>query len=269
MLSAFLLTRQLLSRTPARAAGRSLWTRYFARRFLRIFPLFAFILVTSYLVGRWFGLGLPYPMTGRELVGHLVLLRRQERAAGASRPEFQYYFVLPLFGAACVLWRKSDLALVVVASVLLGGVRRCGSGRSPLSVEHADRPHLGPYLPVFLLGSLAALAHERLAKARRAGARGSRALAWASLASSMLTIPSVYGALTGQPVGSEHFHDRLVLYGLVWSAFLLGTLLGTGACRALLSGRVIRYVGLISFSIYLWHVPVLRVVRSSRRCRPS
>lgn len=258
VLSAFLLTRQILVRTPAELAERSLWVHYFTRRFLRIFPLFIFILVTSYGVGRWFGLGLPYPISGRELVGHLLLLRGKS-VLWSIPPEFQYYFVLPLFGAACVLWRKW-IALVVVASVLLGAAA-LWIWPLPLPLADANRPHLGPYLPLFLLGSLAALAHDRLTRHAARWRPWLEGVAWASLAGALLTIPSLYRALTGEPISSEHFHNRVILYGLLWSAFLLGTLLGTGACRAALSGRVIRYVGFISFGIYLWHTPVLRVVK--------
>jgi peptidoglycan/LPS O-acetylase OafA/YrhL len=88
VLSAFLLTRQFLSRTPAALSERSLWTRYFARRFLRIFPLFTFVLVTSYLVGLGFGLALPFPISGGELVAHLTL-RAGKSVLWSIPPEFQ------------------------------------------------------------------------------------------------------------------------------------------------------------------------------------
>lgn len=256
VLSAFLLTRQILSRDRAALADRRLWLRYFARRFLRIFPLLTVLLVASDLVQRAFGLGLPFPLSGEAVVRHLLLLDGQG-VLWSIPPEFQFYFVLPALGAALVLLRSQPalavglcLALALVATRLW-----------PPALALDSAPYLGPYLPVFLCGSVAALLH-----AHAAPAAGQRALyEGAALASALafaLTTPSLFGALSGRNVPSDHFHDQLIFYGLIWSVFLVATLLGTGACRRALSGRAIRYLGQISFGMYLWHPAAVRVVRN-------
>jgi peptidoglycan/LPS O-acetylase OafA/YrhL len=257
VLSAFLLTRQVLSRDAAALADRGLWLRYFARRFLRIYPLFGFVLVTSYLMGRCSGVALPFAISGRELLAHLTL-RDGKDVLWSIPPEFAYYFVLPLVGAACVLLeRRVRWVLLAVAPAIA-----LATHLWPPSLAVASSHSLGPYLPVFLLGSAAALVHRRVA----ASAGGRRWLfegsAIACAVAVVLTIPSLFAAVSGRPVASDHFHGALVFYGVVWSAFLIGTLLGAGGCRAALSLPAVRYLGFISFSVYLWHMAVIRVVAS-------
>lgn len=259
VLSAFLLTRQILGRERAALTDRALWARYFARRFLRIFPLFAFVLVLSYATGRLFGVGLPFRISGQDLIAHLTLTAGKG-VLWSIPPEFQYYFVLPAVGAAFVLSRGHE-AIALGASLLMIVI---ASQLWPPSLAVAKAAYLGPYLPVFLLGSVAALVHGQLVRAatsagRRALYEGGALTCGVAVA---VTIPSVYRALSGRPIPSNHFSDNLIFYAVVWSGFLVCTLLGSGWCRAALSTRAIRYLGFISFSVYLWHMAVIRVVRN-------
>jgi peptidoglycan/LPS O-acetylase OafA/YrhL len=257
VLSAFLLTRQILSRDAAALADRRLWLRYFTRRFLRIFPLLTLLLVSSDLNQRWFGLGLPFPLSGWEVVDHL-LLRDGKGVLWSVPPEFQYYFVLPAIGVSFVLLRRQPLA--AIGGCLVASALALRLWPPVLALESA--PELGPYLPIFLCGSVAALVHSICAPTADRHRRMYEGVAIAALLAAAITTPSLFGVLSGQPVRSNHFHANLVFYGLVWSAFLVATLLGSGLCRRALSGRVIRYVGHISFSTYLWHPAVVRVVRN-------
>jgi len=257
VLSAFLLTRQILSREAAELADRALWLRYFARRFLRIFPLLTLMLIASDLMTRGFGLGLPFPLSGWQILDHL-LLRDGRGVLWSIPPEFQYYFVLPGIGTSFVLLRRRP---ELVVGVCLGAAL-VASRLWPPALAHSSVAYLGPYLPIFLCGSLAAFLHAMAAPtAPRFRARYEGAALAAGLAVT-LTIPSLFGALSGQKIGSGHFHASLVFYGMTWSIFLVSTLLGSGWCRKAFSGRAVRYLGRISFSLYLWHPAVVRVVRN-------
>jgi peptidoglycan/LPS O-acetylase OafA/YrhL len=257
VLSAFLLTRQILSRDRAALADRGLWIRYFARRFLRIFPLLTLMLISSDLIMRWFGLGLPFPLSGWEILDHL-LLRDGQGVLWSIPPEFQYYFVLPAIGVGFVLLR-SQPALAIGGCL---GAALLASRLWPAALAIGSAPYLGPYLPIFLCGSVAALLHSIGAPTAARHRRVYEGVAIAALLVVTITIPSLFGALSGRPVRSDHFHGSLVFYGMAWSAFLVATLFGSGLCRKALSGRVLRYLGLISFSTYLWHPAVVRVVRN-------
>ena len=52
---------------------------------------------------------------------------------------------------------------------------------------------------------------------------------------------------------------RNALYGYLYAVLVFGVLLGSPALRKVFEIRAIRFVGLISYSLYLWHTIVLGV----------
>jgi peptidoglycan/LPS O-acetylase OafA/YrhL len=48
----------------------------------------------------------------------------------------------------------------------------------------------------------------------------------------------------------------------LWALFLLGHLHGTGHIERVLRAPPLRFLGVISFSVYLWHLPI--VVQAAR-----
>jgi len=69
-------------------------------------------------------------------------------------------------------------------------------------------------------------------------------------------------------VDSFHFHKAFLLSGLLWSVFVVAYLNGVGIFRWLLATRPLRYIGVVSFSVYLWHIPILTLVGNHLRADP-
>ena len=59
----------------------------------------------------------------------------------------------------------------------------------------------------------------------------------------------------------SRFHSDVVWYGLAWSVLLLAATNGNGVVRRALEWKPPCFVGLVSFSIYMWHLPVIAVLR--------
>ena len=121
---------------------------------------------------------------------------------------------------------------------------------------------LGYYLPVFVLGSLAALTHWRLSEA--GGGAASKPWAFEALATAVvvfvvLRVPSVWSAAVS-PIPDDRFHHDFLGFGTLWALLLVGVLNGAGLWRRLLSWRPLRLVGVVSFSVYLWHLPIIRTL---------
>ncbi len=258
VLSAFLLSLPLL-RLPANGLGnRRLWLNYAVRRCLRIFPLFTLVLVVSYLFADG---GYVIPLSGAELKQHLLL--RQGKSIFWTIPvEFKYYIVLPFMVLLLVVPLRRNLvasaAMLAVVLLLIEG------WLWPARDAGINSVALGPYLPIFLLGSFAALLHQRLLErpwTRSAAVRRSAEVgAFLLLLVAFALVPEVSAWVFGKPVPSDRFHQNFLLFGSLWSAFIVLCFLGTGILRRLLAAPPIRFLGIISFSAYLWHMPVIHLV---------
>jgi peptidoglycan/LPS O-acetylase OafA/YrhL len=250
VLSAFLLTWQQLGRSDAELHRLRPWLVYAARRVLRIFPLYAVVL----LVG-W-GLG---DLDAREVARHLAL-REGQGVYWTIPVEFKYYLVLPVvvFAFALALGRRT---LPVVAGVAIALPLVAWLWPPPPPGEAVV--WLGPYLPVFLLGSLTAFVHWKLS-AQAFAPTGLLRLALplvaiAALASVLVLVPDAWLRLTAREVEPARFQANFVLLGALWSLFLLGTLQGGRGLARALAWKPLRLVGIVSFSIYLWHLQVILI----------
>jgi len=122
---------------------------------------------------------------------------------------------------------------------------------------------LGPYLVLFFCGALAARADLAL----RARTNPQSTTAWATLAvlvlaALVLTIPAAWAAVHGTAMDPALNHTWFLFFGLAWSALLLAVLHGPGWLRRPFATRPMRLVGVVSFSLYLWHMPVLDGLRA-------
>lgn len=120
---------------------------------------------------------------------------------------------------------------------------------------------LGPYLPIFLLGSFAALLLDRISKEkwvdRTSFKLSAEIVAYTAMASSFLLVPDILGGVLDRDIPRFSFHKEFLLFGAIWALFIVSCHLGTGVIRRILSAKPIRFIGIISFSVYLWHMPVI------------
>jgi peptidoglycan/LPS O-acetylase OafA/YrhL len=170
--------------------------------------------------------------------------------------EFKFYFVLPLLAVCFVLVFKRNLwlsAALTAAGVALAAWFWPDSD--------TNDPRLGPYLPIFLIGSFLALlhwhSHEQKWLQMRSAKVGLEIAGWLSLAVLVALIPSVASLLTGQEVPYNAFHKQFLLFCSLWAIVLVATIHGYGGLRAMFAQHVLRFFGFISFSFYMLHVIVL------------
>ncbi len=269
VLSAFLLTRSFL------AAGREAFRRpfllnYALRRVLRVYPLYALYLLVALVtsLGLWRLRGWPAPvgepmtLSPADFWRQLTLQRGMD-ITWSILVEFRYYFLLPLVALAFAAAGRTRFWICILFTV--AGVA-ASRGIWPPSDLLPNDPRLGPYLPVFFLGSLAAVAHLRWRETgwhERAGARWLlEAAGWLALALLVGLIPAVASHLLGHPVPPRTVHRQLLAMGLLWAVVLLACLEGAGGLRRVFAGRALRVVGWISFGVYLWHVTLIKAARS-------
>lgn len=255
VLSAYLLDRQIALALRSGKSNRDYWINYFLRRFMRIFPLFFIALWVNWAVQNYgYALGLP---RWQNVIKHLLFM--EGHSVFWSVPvEFKYYFLSPLWMYFCHRVLRWKLTPVLVSTFAIAA----------LSVGAAiayDFPRTStiPFLSTFLVGT--ALSVYELVKAptftQPAVRQRWEVLGYIGMALVLLTNPTYFSALTGIDMD---FHDPIFYlpFSLLWAGVLMSAKHGTGSLGRLLSFRFLRFLGAISFSAYLFHMPLLRWVQS-------
>ena len=254
VISGFLITRILLRSADEIRAGRATHQhalrQFYARRFLRIFPLYYLYLAicvaaklgdarsavpwfATYLGNFYlsFHTGLTAPL------GHFWTLAVEE----------QFYLLWPF----CVLWiPRARLATVAVVLIVVGTVSKMLIYRSTGN-DLAGYLLLPDCLDTLACGALLAMLADRI------GLR--RVYAYLRPAA----IPGVAMVVAGALLIDSNFAKSLGFTVISAGICLAGSWLVVRAClnpggrlAAVLLWRPVRYIGTISYGIYVWHVGV-------------
>lgn len=255
-LSAYLLTDALLAKPTAELLTAATWRRYAARRIRRIYPLYVVVLLAGTLLA---GSGWVIPLAPREALAHLTLQAGKD-VYWSVPVEFKYYLVIPFLALACHGLRR--LAPWLAPAAVLGALG-LAAGLWPASASVINGIDLGPYLPLFLAGSLvAAVQHTPLPARWRRGHRHAPRFAGLTLVvAALLLVALVPESLRrlGLPVANDVLHRAYPGFALLWAVVLLALphLRGVEASCRHGRWRWLARVGEASFSLYLLHMSVL------------
>jgi peptidoglycan/LPS O-acetylase OafA/YrhL len=258
VLSSFLLTSSFLIK-PAHDLKRvQTYKIYFIRRFFRIFPLFTLILIISLFFSQVLHTSFSfYQITLSNFLNH-VLLQQGNSVLWSIPVEFKYYFVLPLVVIIFYLLLKKRTVPAIAFSTCIIILTMIifppeGSLENDVSLIY--------YLPIFLCGSLGALLHynfqKSLLKDKIEMKIFCEGIAVISSLLVLTTIPNLYSIIIGSIVSRTYFSKYFLMYGIIWTIFILGVLNGEGKLKTLFSQKILRLIGICSFSIYLWHSLVM------------
>lgn len=259
VLSSFLLASQLSSRSDEQLRSMRVWRDYAIRRALRIYPAYAAVLLALVALHQIPGLAVKSPSTLAEVYDHLTL-RAGAEVFWTIPIECKFYFVLPLIVAAEVFLLRRRPALVAAALSVAVALSATTLGRG--FDAHVNRTSLAQLFDVFLIGCLVAHLHAWLLRRGQWTPLlrwGGEAVAWLALAGVLLQMPKLWASLGGDEIALTRFQATRM--GLLWALCLLATLHGRGALAGVMSLPPLRFLGAISFSLYLWHYTVLVLVQ--------
>lgn len=259
VLSAFLLSLPFLD--EASGGARVSRSEFYRRRALRILPLYWALVLVAVAVG----LAVHAPGTIRRGLAQMLFVTSV--SLGWELPPFtgvlwslstevQFYLLLPLLPLA--LRRPSRCLLVLAAATLLYAALVTGHLQRIVGDDWALRRSIVGRWPVLAAGIAAAwLWRQR----REALARALRPPFGDLL---LLATLAALGALI-RPVSFVGYHvlDRTwqhawhVVEGGLWALVVLLVLTGARGAGRVLRHRVLVWLGVVSYSIYLVHVPVL------------
>jgi peptidoglycan/LPS O-acetylase OafA/YrhL len=232
------------------------WRAYFGSRLIRLYlPVWGALLAAAGLIalvprdparvsdGTWLQTATAHEVTWQRLLSEATLwpaVYKLDNVLWSLRWEVVFSVGLPVFVGVALLLRRWAFPAAGVA-VLLSVAGRV------LDIEALV------YLPVFLAGTLLAV---RIDDLRAWGARRSRGF-W--MATGALSAATLIAGWLARPVIPADTTGGNLLWGAAAAGAvgLVITAIGSAGAGAALSRAVPRWLGRVSFSLYLVHVPVL------------
>ncbi|HEU5343181.1 MAG TPA: acyltransferase [Ktedonobacterales bacterium] len=291
----FVLSGFLLFRPYARAmlSGAALpsWTRFYQRRALRILPVY-WVALAVMLLALWTVANRPLWLNA---LAHVTLLhddfprfnRDLDGPFWTLAVEVQFYLLLPVVAAGIARVVRGTRSAARLLGALLGVIAlaealrwldtRLMASVTPDALAHgggeaarfilglATMGMQGKSLEIFFVGALCAtvyvIATEREGLGRRLQRRAARGLLLAALLISLVAAPA-WQLSTALFTPGAQWGAAIILYPLVvgvsFGALTLGAVWGGPVVRAIFAAPPLRFIGLISYSLYVWHAPILR-----------
>lgn len=246
IISAYLLDKQIIQVWHQGKGNLNYWRYYIGRRIMRIFPPFLLALITFRLMNE---AGYKVVIRAWSHVWEHLALMRGDHIFWSIPTEFRYYLISPLLLLLCLRLFKlqgSNTVRFFTAIIL-----------ATLIINHFNalpRHSTLRYLGIFAIGTLIA-AFETLYQAKFQRFIQSQWL-------TNLFILAL-GIFIGWGWASDDFtHSNVYIpAAILWGILLLASF-QEGAWRKFLSFRPFRFIGTISYSLYLFHIPVLMWVKS-------
>lgn len=249
ILSAFLLTGQFLE--GYKSTQDKLWFlgRYFHRRVIRIIPLY-FIALTAY-----YSVGLLVPNKSVVIQDFPEYLRNIFMYKGSSifwtvPVEFKFYFLIPFLGIMATAKNGGyKILCIFILCILLSLIGFSGDNKGDLfSLSY-----------VFILGCLLACIFYKSNFLEQRTRPLLNTITGAAMICAYILIPTFLIQVSGYTMGEVEYMAH------IWSIigfFLMASILGSETyITALMSNAVMRFIGKISYSIYLWHLLIFVITK--------
>jgi peptidoglycan/LPS O-acetylase OafA/YrhL len=244
-LSAFLLTTHLCRELETTSSRVASLLQYIAHRVFRIYPLYIFVLISHFALD---------DISKTDFFKHILLIQGLGEL-WAIPVEFQYYFIIPVIAITSLYIPRRYVSLLLMAALMASLIY---SYQQPASV-FSNELNVFPKIAPFLFGSmLALLPYKKVPSEFR---KLYSLIPWVCLAGLLAT--TVLYRYVAKGYLSNLFAPWLSLAIGAAAVGLIYAALKPNPIASLLGSRPLAYLGKISFSIYLLHMFVLRLVQKT------
>jgi peptidoglycan/LPS O-acetylase OafA/YrhL len=249
VLSSYLLDSQIINELQKNGLSWFYWKNYFLRRILRIYPLFILSLLIFFTLSK-FGFK-SVINTKTDIIYHIFLIHG-DSIFWSILVEFKYYFISPLIMIIChyLKW-KPKYILILISFIILVSI----------IIQHEfkfDTNSLIRYLPIFLVGTLLAI-FEKYLITNFIPQKSSTLLifSFSIFLFFILFIPSYLFYFLDFEYHFEDDYSFHLIHGLFWAIILFSVKNIDSNVFRFFSSKFMMIIGKISFSIYLFHIPIL------------
>jgi len=274
VLSAFLLSRPFLRALAGR--GTVSLSHFFERRALRVLPLYwVAVAVSSVLFGlsrdtSWLN-GLPYLLFINSFFGVAQVMSPFSDVWWSLATEAQFYLALPV-AASLARWRAGRWFLGALLVAFCVSYAQMAARGFYIFSSNAYTSLYGR-LPVFVFGIAAAWTYDR--HGERIRGFFERRSVWQKGGADLLLVAVLLAlglllqqvAYLGYFVAEASWHAWHVVEGLLWALVVLLVLSAPLRIAPLFDSRALMRVGVLSYSLYLVHLPIIHYLREGLRGR--
>lgn len=253
ILSAYLLDKQIVQALRNYKASSLYWKNYFLRRFLRIYPLFIMSLLV-FLAQSYLG--------GKTVVSKFsdiplyLLLIKTKGIFWSIAVEFKYYFISPLLLLLfhyLLKWNIVKITISLATLILLTLLTHYFFNFQYSSIFN--------HLSFFIFGTFIAVIECTYGdKIYYKKSSLLNALGFCSFLALILLIPSVFEQLFGFRHLLKSPFIQLAI-AIAYGFLLISIIPRKGVLVKLFELKFLRFLGICSYSLYLFHLPVLAFIK--------
>lgn len=263
VLSAYLLDRQIALALRDHRANTKYWKNYALRRFLRIFPLYTVALIIYYLLNH---VNIHTNILDLKDIYRHLLLQEGDHVFWSIPVEFKYYFLSPIIMLFChfvLKWKKKYVFVFLFLLILFSGAVSIKYNLGSLNTFR--------FLPFFLVGTILSIYEAfYIEDIKKFDTQQWGFIGILSCLLILASFPSLHKTLYGfDKEINIHSVKYYIPYALLWSMVLASLRFRKARLNAFFSNKILRFIGAISFSVYLFHGPVIILVTTKMNLNSS